>query len=356
MGISPLAARQSAIPYFVILIAIVAIAIMLVVWILLLLLKKYKNSPEYIKAKKNRATTLPDVQALAKKINLTRPEASLLFKICNTSKIRNIYYSWSNPEEIDNLFKREFERMKKEGGGTEEEMLAFFQLRTHLDKILSVKRTISSSHNIPVGENLIFENPLGVQYNFKILKNEKDDLTLSVPNDFENSEFCPKPLEKFEMKYFSRQNNKYSLETRLIRFQSGNNNTREMVVQHMTAVSMQNLREYKRANVGVDCFFSAVKEEKDKNGETRYKPKENKYRGWLVDISASGCMIITKLPITRNQKIWMEMKLSGYEKIECCGLIVGVDKKKGMHSMHISFLDISGKQRNEIFSYVYNYA
>lgn len=356
MGGSPLAARQTAIQYVIILIAIVVIAILLVIWFLVLLLKKYKSSPEYLKAQKNRATTLPDVQALAKKINLTRPEASLLFKICNTSKIRNIYYSWSNPEEIDNLFKREFERMKSEGSGTEEEMLAFFKLRTHLDKILSVKRTISSSRNIPVGELLTFEDSMGIQYNFKILKNEKEDLTLSVPEGFEKSESCPKPLEKFEMKYFSRQNNKYTLTTRLIRFQTGNDNTREMVVQHMTAVSMQNMREYKRANVGIDCFFSAVKEEKDKNGETRYKPKENKYRGWLVDISASGCMIITKLPISRNQKIWMEMNLSGYEKIECCGLIVGVNQKKGMHALHISFLDISGKQRNEIFSYVYNYA
>ncbi len=350
-----MAARQTAIPYVIILIAIAVIAFLLLIWILSLLLKKYVNSPEYVEAKKKRVTTLPDVQALAKKINLTRPEANLLFKICNASKIQNIYYSWSNPEEIDDLFKREFERMKSSGEGSEEEMLAFFKLRAHLDKIISVKRTISSSHNIPVGETLIFETPLGRQYEFKILKNEKEDLTLSVPNDFEGAEFCPKPLEKFDMKYFPHQSNKYSLTTRLIRFQSGKDNAREMVIQHMSAVSMQNLREYKRANVGVDCIFSAVKEVRGKNGETEYKPKENRYRGWLVDISASGCMIITKLPISRNQKIWMEMKLSGYEKIECCGLIVSVGKKKGLHALHISFLDISGKQRNEIFSYVYNY-
>lgn len=356
MGGSPLAARQTSIQYVVLVIAIAIIAILFVIWFLFLLLKKYMSSPEYVEAQKNRATTLPDVQALAKKINLTRPEANLLFKICNTAKIRNIYYSWSNPEEIDNLFKNEFERMKNEENGTEEEMLAFFKLRAHLDKIISLKRAISSSRNIPVGENLIFEDPMGIQYNFKILKNEKEDLTLSVPENFEKIEFCPKPLEKFDMKYFSRQNSKYTLTTRLIRFQSGNNNTREMVVQHMSAISMQNQREYKRANVGIDCYFSAVKEENDKKGESKYKPKENRYRGWLVDISASGCMIITKLPISRNQKIWMEINLSGYEKIECCGLIVGVSKKKGMHALHISFLDISGKQRNEIFSYVYNYA
>lgn len=355
MGGSPLAARQTAIQYVVILIAIAVIAILLLIWFLTLLLKKYLSSPKYVEAQKNRATTLPDVQALAKKINLTRPEANLLFKICSATKIRNIYYSWSNPEEIDNLFKREFERMKNDGDGSEEEMLAFFKLRAHLDKILSVKRTISSSHNIPVGETLIFESPLGNQYEFKILKNEKEDLTLSVPKDFEKSEFCPKPLEKFDMKYFPHQSNKYSLTTRLIRFQSGNDGTREMVIQHMSALSMQNMREYKRANVGVDCIFSAVKEVKGKNGDTKYRPKENRYRGWLVDISASGCMIITKLPISRNQKIWMEMKLSGYEKIECCGLIVSVGKKKGLYALHISFLDISGKQRNEIFSYVYNY-
>ena len=90
MGGSPLAARQTAIQYVVILIAIAVIAILLLIWFLTLLLKKYLSSPKYVEAQKNRATTLPDVQALAKKINLTRPEANLLFKICSATKIRNI--------------------------------------------------------------------------------------------------------------------------------------------------------------------------------------------------------------------------------------------------------------------------
>ena len=91
---SPLAARQTALPYTVMAGALIGIGILFLLWLLWKILQKRKESPEYIEAQKNRPTTLKDIQALAKKISLTRQEALLLFNICIRYKAKNIYYFW----------------------------------------------------------------------------------------------------------------------------------------------------------------------------------------------------------------------------------------------------------------------
>ena len=351
---SPLEARQSPIPYTVLFGAMVIIGIFFVIWILFKLIQKYKKSPSYIEKQKQRPTALRDVQELAKKINLSRAEANLLFNICRREKAKNIFYNWSDKDALDKTFKAEYIRLQKKGV-PDEELEALFKLRNHLERIITLKKAISSSHHIPIGETLEFSaGPRRIA--LKIVKSEKDNMTLEIPDDFEKAEYCPKPLTKIMLAYHSAQKLKYVISTRVVRYQTGLDGKRQMVIQHSNTVSMQSRRFYKRAALEVECTFSAVSETIGKRGSISYSPKENKYKGKLVNISPGGCKLATKLPIKRNQKIWIEVKISGFEKIQCCGLIVGMRQKNDVFMLNVSFLDISGKQRNEIFSYVYNYA
>ncbi len=64
---SPLAARQTALPYTVMAFALIGLGVLFLLWLLWRILQKRKESPEYIEAQKNRPTTIKDVQALAKK-------------------------------------------------------------------------------------------------------------------------------------------------------------------------------------------------------------------------------------------------------------------------------------------------
>lgn len=351
---SPLEARQSPLPYTVLFAAMVIIGIFFVIWILFKLIQKYKKSPSYIERQKKRPTALRDVQALAKKINLSRAEANLLFAICRREKTENIFYNWSDKKALDAAFKAEFTRLR-EKGASDSELEALFKLRNHLERILVLQKAIASSHHIQPGEFLeLHAGPRKIA--LKIIKSEKDNMTLEIPEGFEQTDYSPKPLTKIMLTYHSAQNLKYVLSTRVVRYQTALDGKRQMVVQHSNMVSMQSRRLYKRAALEVDCTFSAVSEIQGKGGAVSYSPKKNKYEGKLVDISPGGCKLTTKLPIKRNQKIWIEVKISGFEKIQCCGLIVGMKQKDDAFALNVSFLDISGKQRNEIFSYVYNYA
>lgn len=352
---SPLAARQTALPYTVMAFALVGIGVLFLLWIVWKILQKRKESPEYIAAQKNKPTTLANIQALAKKISLTRQEALLLYNICIRQKAKNIYYLWNDEEYLDGILRQEFSRLRQKNA--EADIYELFKLKSRLERIERMKRSIPSSHNIPEGETLTLPATGGRFYPFKIRKNDQDSLVLEVPQNLEGTEFCPKPLDKIVMTYLTKRGTQYVLSSRVIRFQHGAGGVSEMVASHSNAVSMQNRRQWKRANIGNKCVFSAVEEKTGKRGEITYAPKENKYEGILADISAGGCMIKTQLPIKRDQKLWIKISLPERGEFEAYGLIVSAQKNNetNVFSLHISFIEIDEKDRNDIFAFVYNY-
>ncbi len=352
---SPLAARQTALPYTVMAFALVGIGVLFLLWIVWKILQKRKESPEYIEAQKNRPTTIKDVQALTKKISLTRQEALLLYNICFRQKARNIYYLWNDEEYLDGLLREEFLRLRQKNA--ESDVYEVFKLKSRLERIERMQHSIPSSHNIPEGETLTLPATGGRFYSFKIRKNDQDSLVLEVPKNLEGTEFCPKPLDKIVMTYMTKRGTQYVLSSRVIRFQHGAGGVHEMVINHSNAVSMQNRRQWKRINIGNKCLFSAVEEKTGRRGEVTYSPKENKYEGTLADVSAGGCMIKTQLPIKRDQKLWIKINLPERGEFEAYGLIVSAQKNNETNefALHISFIEIDEKDRNDIFAFVYNY-
>ncbi len=352
---SPLAARQTALPYTVMAFALVGIGVLFLLWIVWKILQKRKESPEYIEAQKNRPTTIKDVQALTKKISLTRQEALLLYNICFRQKARNIYYLWNDEEYLDGLLREEFLRLRQKNAETD--IYEVFKLKSRLERIERMQHSIPSSHNIPEGETLTLPATGGRFYSFKIRKNDQDSLVLEVPKNLEGTEFCPKPLDKIVMTYMTKRGTQYVLSSRVIRFQHGAGGVHEMVINHSNAVSMQNRRQWKRINIGNKCLFSAVEEKTGRRGEVTYSPKENKYEGTLADVSAGGCMIKTQLPIKRDQKLWIKINLPERGEFEAYGLIVSAQKNNETNefALHISFIEIDEKDRNDIFAFVYNY-
>lgn len=352
---SPLAARQTALPYTVMAFALIGLGVLFLLWLLWRILQKRKESPEYIEAQKNRPTTIKDVQALAKKISLTRQEALLVYNICFRQKARNIYYLWNDEEYLDGVLREEYLRLKQKNA--ESDIYELFKLKSRLERIERMQHTIPSSHNIPEGETLTLPATGGRFYSFKLRKNDQDSLILEVPPNLEGTEFCPKPLDKIVMTYMTKRGTQYVLSSRVIRFQHGPGGAPEMVINHSNAVSMQNRRQWKRVNIGNKCLFSAVEEKTGKRGEISYAPKENKYEGTLADVSAGGCMIKTQLPIKRDQKLWIKITLPERGEFEAYGLIVSAQKNNETNefALHISFLEIEQKDRNDIFAFVYNY-
>ena len=353
---SPLSARQNPFAYKFILLAIAVCALLFVIWIIINILKKRRLTPEYIEAQKHRTTKIEDVNALARKLTLTKEESVLLWQICHNAKAENIFYNYIDAGFMYDIFKTEYQRLIAKSN-PEEDIFALFRLRYHIEKEITQTKRIPSTQALPADTLLIMPAANGKQIKFTVAAVEKDYLILTLPSELEGSENCPAPLSKIVLTFMHENSNQYIISARVVRFQTGNDGSRQMVVTHSNTISMQNRREYKRIDYKTDCIFSGIEESTGSKNEKIYTPKEKKYKGQICDISGGGIKMLTDLPIKVQQKINIEIPLSDGETVQSMGLIVGMHKEPGteLFALRISFFKIPLAIRNKILADIYKY-
>ena len=132
-----------------------------------------------------------------------------------------------------------------------------------------------------------------------------------------------------------------------------------MLITHSTNIIGFSRRQTKRIKIHQKTVFSAVKIlQDDSSGQKKYQVQEHRYPGYLDDISGGGCQLITKLPIKKDQHIWIELNISGTSTDSVVGLIVNTKKKPEIaeYHLHIKFVQISQEVQNRIFAKVYNFS
>ena len=109
---SPIEARlasggfvYSFVAFFIIIAVVLA-----VLYFLYLKYKSFTKTKKWIEANKNRETKFSDVRKIAHEANLDSTERKLLWSICKTHHARNIQFSYRSENEMQNLFKSEFQR------------------------------------------------------------------------------------------------------------------------------------------------------------------------------------------------------------------------------------------------------
>ncbi|MBQ0162939.1 MAG: PilZ domain-containing protein [Treponema sp.] len=335
---SPLAARQNPLVYMVIVYLVIILAIILGIWIYVKLLEKKHSTPEWIEAQKSKPTAYKDVQKLAKRIELNKDETALLWKICKDNNAPNIYYTYSDDDFVDKLFKAGFRQMAQMRV-SDKELYDLFRLRFHIYKSVSYSGTITSSTNIPVGSILSYPAPSSFQYQFTLVKNDKNGLFLSIPEALEEtSEDRPNKLDKIALIFSLPNKQQFALVTRVVQYLEQPNGEKQLLLTHSNTICPQSRRTSRRFSVNRECKFSAVDVSTNAKGELSFKPKENKYDGTVVDLSEGGCKMYTTLPIKQKQYLYMEFEVLG--KTEgFYGQIANTrtDLDTGMYSLHIGF-------------------
>lgn len=351
---SPLAARQNPLPYTIILIALVVIGIAVLLWLAWQIVKARRTSPEYIEKQKNRATTIKDIQNLAKKIGLNKDQARQLYTVSKNNQDLNLYYLYNDTDFLDELFRNEYLRLSQKAD-SKLEIASLFRLRFFFEKLQARNKSISSSKNFSVGQELSLPLSSGIQVKLKIAENDKDSLMFFVPEGFEQREDHPAPLSKISLTFMNETQQQFVLSTRIVRYQDGKDSKRMMVVSHSNILSLQNRRQYKRIDIKMDCEFSAVEEQLAKDKSLILTPKEKKYAAKIQDISGGGCKLLTSLPIKDKQKLWMDLPLLNGTNIQVFGVIVGMHKEPGtdLYALHVSFINIPVETRNRILADVY---
>ena len=345
-GITPLQARLATRYYAYLLIPAFIILVFFVIYLLYQIRKRIRSSPEWLEAQKKRPTTYGDIEKTAKRLSLSKAEASLLWEICRANKAPNISHLIYNAAEVDKLFNAQYVAMIQHDGA-EKKLTSLFRLRRKIEIQDAADTWITSTAGIPEETKLSFLLSPGVQIQCALKKNTAENMTLSIPRTLYNAQSKPAPLSKGDFVFTTRSGMTYRFQTRVIRYSIGFDDGTEMILSHTNDLHPQTKRKSKRSTINVPCVFSAANDKQEKT-----KP----HNGVLANVSGDGCAIVTNLPIKENQRLRVSIMLSD-TTYEATGLIVAVHKNPANNtfSLGILFTDISDEARNRIFAYVYRY-
>lgn len=353
---SPLKARLEVNVFSVMLILLAIIFVIAAIYIISKVVTNYLNSPAYLEKKKNRPTSVKDLNELSAHCSLVKEEKDVLSLISKNHKTPNIKYIVRDYNIMSEFFKEQFkifDRVNDEVGKTN-----LFNLQKKIFKTYRQQSLIKNSKNIADQTVFTFTLAKGFHHKLKMAENTSESMVLTLPPTLKQEEL-PKALEKVNFIFELEDGTPYNLETRVVRYQNGKDNENQMVVVHSDKVSPLQKREQARAELNIPCKFHSVKVVVEGSGKTEkinYIPSEKAYEGILEDISTGGCRLIATLPIKAEQHIFIEGQFNGKQLDNAVGTIVRTTKRSdGIYILHIKFIKIDVKVTNRIQAMVYKF-
>lgn len=353
---SPLQARLDINVLSVIIVIAAVFLAIAIVYLISKIITNYLHSPAYIEKKKTRPTSQKDINELSALCSLVKEEKEVLSLICREHKTPNIKYIVRDYPAIYELMKEQFKNfdlMQDEEGKSQ-----LFNLQKKIFKTFRQQGLIKNSKIIAKGTVFTLTVEKGFHHKLILADNNSEAMILTLPGTLRQEEL-PKSLEKINFIFEIEDGTPYDIETRVVRYQTGKNNSREMVVVHSDKISALQKREQERAELNLPCKFHSVKvvvEGTGKNGKINYVPSEKAYEGIIEDISTGGCRLVATLPIKAEQQIYIEGALNGKQRDVAVGTIVRTTKRSdGIFILHIKFIKIDLKVANRIQAMVCRY-
>lgn len=353
---SPIVARQTA-PVFSIIIALLSIsAFLIVIYFVVKKITDYRNSEKFHEKEINRRTKYSDVQKYAKTNNLTPEDTKILWEVSNITEALNINYLLKSNIAVNELFKKAYEKMKEKNILSDQKLNNFYVCLYKIELIVAQLKKLTSTRQIPEQSIIFYISDSGEQFPFTVVKNTRDFFIAEIPDFIATEERKPKVLIRTRFTFKTSDGLSYNLISRIIRYDVSNDEKNLMIISHTDQLECQAQRHYKREFFEEICLFSPVKENKNsKSDDNKYVESEKKYKGKLTNISAGGCCINTTLPIKENQLIGITLPEHGIDET-----IIGIIKRtrklpNTKFALHIQFIKISLKTKNQIFTLVYKY-
>lgn len=353
---SPLQARLEVNVFSVILVVVAIIVVIAVVFFISKAVTSYLNSPKYIEKKKKRPTSAKDIMEIAASASLVKEERDVLSLICKAHKTPNIKFLVRDYDILHEYFKEQFQLFDQ--NHDEPDKAHLFAMQKKLFKTFRQQALIKNSKNISVNTVFTLTVAKGFHHKLTLTENNSESMILTLPPTIKQDEL-PKSLEKINFIFELDDGTPYNLESRVVRYQTGKENTSQMVIVHSDKVSPLQKREQERAELNLPCKFHSVKvsvEGSGKKEKINYIPSEKAYDGVIEDISTGGCRLIATLPIKADQNIYIDGPFNAKQNDQAVGTIVRTTKRSdGIYILHIRFLKIDLKVVNRIQAMVCKY-
>lgn len=342
---SPILARINLDVSFIMIVALVILALLAVLYFISINIGKYRASQVYAEKNKDKKTTSKEINSIVKRANLEKEEKEIIHQIFKTHPLPNINFAIKETDTMRQYLKEEFSIL--DNAHDEPGMSALFSLRNKLCQAFDSTIPIKSSRLIPLETAFTFTPSKGIHFLFVLVDSSPEEMHLQIPQDMPSDD-KPEILSKITLIFVYKNSLPYEIEARVVRYQKGKNNSEIVVCAHTDRIKERKRRAFPRIDLNLGCLFSFAKPEETKNGK-EYKPSDKAYNGILADSSAGGCRIITKLPIKPEQYINIKAPFDGKNEDEATGFILRTTKNKNEdYILHIKFVRVEESTRNRI--------
>ncbi len=346
---SPIDARLTLSVFPVIIIALILISFVTVLYFLSKRLSSYKNSKQYAEKNKDKKTTTKEINDVAKRAKLSKTGREILTTIFKEHPLPNIYFAIKEAEILESYLKETYKAISVTDN--QQTISEFFKLRYNIYTNFDQSMIIKNSRLIPVETEFKFTPSQGVHHTLKVIESLGEEFHLLMPPVIQNEE-KPEILSKINLIFTYKSSAAYNLETRIVRYQKGKNNSDIMVCTHSDKIFPLQKRTAPRLDLNTDCQFASAKPENEsdsKEASLTFKTGTTMHQGILADTSAGGCRIFTKLPIKAKQYIYISGPLDGKENGTAIGQILRTTKNKNEeYILHIKFEKINEETVNKI--------
>ncbi|NOY10160.1 MAG: PilZ domain-containing protein [Spirochaetes bacterium] len=339
-------------------------AIVVAVFVILLFIGNFISAKKTSKTPAQRKRYSRYIfKQMARSMGLQKSHIEILEHLVKATKVKQPMLVFSSAGLLDDVLKKglySLQRRKNTNEETKEKNISqLFQIKQIIERNSKNKIGIKSSHLVKPGQSVVMLPEHGGQYPGKVLSNLRDMLACTIAKDGSGGELRWKRGTKLKVIFWREHDAGYSFLTKVLGYDAIKGQP-AVFIQHSKTLRREQQRKFRRKPLERPCFFFPIKI--IELGEGRRAKKravvQNNQRilGTIIDISAGGCSIRTLTPLNRGSLVKIEFDIDRKLPITAFGKVRRVRKEEIRGGiMHVMFTRVSGKNLNEIYSYVYNY-
>ena len=294
---------------------------------------------------------------MAKLRGLNKDEAALLRKLVVTYKISKPSLIFTSMNILDSCIQRQVRKLSLQeirGESKEDLINRYYRLRNKVVRNRDV-RGLSTTRAVPIGARMRVAVQNYGQYSVQVNQNEEDFLGINIPV-LPPGKFVPWNKKKVKCFYWKEEDASYVFETKVIDV-IVTDEIQSICLKHVDTIARSQKRLYPRKSVRLPVYFSRVRVVAEGGKKKAIVDRRDTHWGTIIDISVGGLSIETAIPVNRNNFIRVEFELREDYKMVAFGKVKRIEKNTARNTwvMHIQFTKIEKKDRNEIFSVLYNY-
>jgi c-di-GMP-binding flagellar brake protein YcgR len=230
-------------------------------------------------------------------------------------------------------------------------------IERHSRKGIGLKSTLL----IKPGQELILISPKNERFQSKVISNFTSSITCTYPVIPPSKENIIVKGNKLKVFFWRENDSGYSFITKVL----GYDRTRSVPcfsMQHSKQLKREQHRTLSRKPLRRSCFIypiEIVAVGKKRNMRRKIVIHDNqRHLGIIFDISVGGCRVGSSTAFRKGSYLKLEFDIKPQTPVITYGKVQSIKRTVGTsatHGMHVQFVKLSNKNRNYIYSYVYNY-